>query len=69
MLAKSLVIIILIGILASLASALIFMVRDKGHGTRTVRVLSIRVGISILLVILLYVLASLGYIQPNSNPF
>jgi len=69
MLAKSIVIVILIGILASLASAVIFMIRDKGQGTRTVRVLSIRIGISIALVILLYVLASLGYIQPNRNPF
>lgn len=47
------VILMLILIIASLGSALTFLVKDKGHGTRTVRALAIRVGLSITLFILL----------------
>ena len=42
---------------SSLASALTFLLRDRGKGTRTARALTIRVGLSITLFILLM----LGY--------
>ena len=44
-------------IVASLASALTFLLRDRGKGSRTARALTIRVGLSITLFILLM----LGY--------
>lgn len=47
------VIAFLILIIASLGSALVFLVRDRGHGTRTARALAIRVGLSIALFALL----------------
>jgi hypothetical protein len=52
-------------ILASLGSALFFLMRDKGSTNRTVRALAFRVGFSITLFILLLVAYRLGYIQPT----
>jgi len=47
------VIVFLILILASLGSALMFLLRDKGQGDRTVKALAIRVGLSITLFLIL----------------
>ncbi len=43
----------LVLILASLGSALYFMLNDKGGSTRTVRALTLRVGLSLALFLLL----------------
>jgi len=50
---KLLIIAMLIFIFASLVSALVFLLRDRGGGTRTVKALSMRVGISLTLFLLL----------------
>lgn len=47
------VIAFLVLIVASLASALGFLLRDRGRGARTARALAIRVGLSITLFLLL----------------
>lgn len=52
-------------IIGSLASALVFLMRDKGKSNRTVQALALRVGFSILLFILLLVANRLGWIQPT----
>jgi hypothetical protein len=49
-------------ILASLGSALIFLVRDKGQSTRTVKALAVRVALSIALFLLLMIGYKLGFI-------
>ncbi|SOD40161.1 twin transmembrane helix small protein [Nitrosovibrio sp. Nv4] len=40
-------------ILASLASAMYYLIKDKGQGTRTVKSLTLRIGLSVLLFALL----------------
>ena len=65
MLGKILVIVIFLAILASLGSALIFLVRDHGQSTRTAKALTLRIGISVALFILLFVLWWLGLISPH----
>lgn len=52
-------------IIASLASALIFMMKDKGKTNRTVKALALRVGFSITLFILLLIAYHFGLIQPT----
>ncbi|MDT3670647.1 MAG: twin transmembrane helix small protein [Aromatoleum sp.] len=47
------VIVFLVLIVGSLASALLFLLRDHGRGRRTARALAIRVGLSIALFVLL----------------
>ena len=49
---KSIIIVLIIGILLSLASSLFFLFKDRGEGKRTVYGLGIRVTLAILLIIL-----------------
>ena len=65
MLAKIAIVAIFIGVLASLGSGLFYLVKDRGRSERTVRALTIRVGISIGLLCLLVLLWMLGLIQPH----
>ena len=62
---KILVVIAFILIIGSLASALVFLLRDKGRSNRTVQALAFRVGFSILLFVLILVAHRLGWIQPT----
>ena len=62
---KILVVIAFILIIGSLASALVFLMRDKGRSNRTVQSLAFRVGFSILLFVLILVAHRLGWIQPT----
>jgi len=48
-----LILIVMLAILVSLGSGLFFLVRDRGKTQRTVIALSVRVGLSLLLLILL----------------
>ncbi|HZX27909.1 MAG TPA: twin transmembrane helix small protein [Telluria sp.] len=52
-------------IIASLGSALFFLMRDKGKSDRTVQALALRVGLSIFLFLTILVLYKLGYIKPT----
>jgi cytochrome b561 len=69
---KWLVALAFVAILGSLASALIFMMRDGQNGTaktnRMARALGLRVGFSILLFVCILVAWKLGYIQPTGIP-
>lgn len=62
---KIVVAIAFILIVASLTSALVFLMRDKGRSNRTVQALGLRVGFSILLFVLLLLANRLGWIQPT----
>lgn len=69
MLSKIIILAFLGAILYSLASSFYFLVNDKGEGDRTVRRLTWRVGLSLLLVIGLWVGFKLGWIEPRGvNP-
>ncbi|MGD8524810.1 MAG: twin transmembrane helix small protein [Thioalkalispiraceae bacterium] len=65
MLFKILVIGLLGVILLSLSTALFSMIKDKGQSERTVKALTVRIVLSIGLIILLGVGAQLGLIQPH----
>ena len=62
---KILVAIAFILILASLGSALVFLMKDKGKSNRTVKALALRVGFSIALFVLILIANHLGWIQPT----
>ena len=62
---KIIVAIAFILIIGSLASAFLFLMRDKGKSNRTVYALTLRVGFSVLLFILLLVAYKFGLIQPT----
>ncbi len=50
-------------IVASLGSALYYMMKDKGSSSRMVYSLMLRIGLSIALFISIWIAYSLGYIQ------
>jgi hypothetical protein len=52
-------------ILGSLGSALFFLMKDKGKSNRTVKALTMRVGFSIALFILILLAYKFGLIQPT----
>ncbi|MDX1519894.1 MAG: twin transmembrane helix small protein [Gammaproteobacteria bacterium] len=62
---KIVVIALLVIILASLASAMFFLVKDKGRGDRTAKSLTFRIVLSVLLFLLLLVGFRLGWIKPH----
>ncbi len=65
MLIKIIVIGMLILIFASLASALVFLFREPGHSTRTVKALTVRVALSVGLFLLLMAGFYFGFIPPE----
>ncbi len=60
---KIVVIIFLLLILASLGSALFFLVTDRDQSKRTVNALALRVGLSVILFLLLMAAYYFGLIQ------
>ena len=65
MLAKTLIVLILLVIIGSLFSGLFYLVKDKGTSERTVRALTVRVSLSVLLFILLMIAFATGVLQPH----
>ncbi len=61
---KIIVVAALVAIVASLFSALYFLYRDRGHGTRMVTMLAVRVALSASLVAFLVIAYWMGWIGP-----
>lgn len=57
---KIFAIVVFLLIVYSMASALYYMYKDKGHSTRMVRSLSIRIGLSFFLFIVMMIAHRLG---------
>lgn len=56
------VLVIFLLIIGSLASAMVYLVRDRGRSRRTVHALALRVGLSITLFLILMISYRLGWI-------
>ena len=65
MFTKTIVFIVMFVILLSLASGLIFLVRDEGKTKRTVKSLTWRIGLSVGLFLFLLLAFSLDWITPH----
>jgi hypothetical protein len=65
MLAKTLIVLILFVIIGSLFSGLFYLVKDKGTSERTVRALTVRISLSVLLFLLLMLGYATGVLQPH----
>lgn len=55
-----------VGILVSLGSALVFLMRDRGTTNRTVNALTVRVGLSIALLLFIWFSYYMGWIEPRA---
>ncbi|HRD66135.1 MAG TPA: twin transmembrane helix small protein [Candidatus Competibacter sp.] len=65
MLIKTIVILMLLLILASLGSGLFFLIRDQGRNPRTVRALTVRIALSVTLFVLLMLAYATGLLTPH----
>jgi hypothetical protein len=65
MLIKIIVIVLLLCILGSLASGLIFLVKDQGHGDRMVKALTLRIALSLVAFAVLMAGYAAGLIEPH----
>ena len=65
MFVKIIIVAILLGIVGSLGLALIYLMKDGGNGTRVARALTLRIGVSIGLFVLLLILGATGLITPH----
>ena len=59
------IVVVLVGIIASLGSALFSLSRSQGNSRKMVRALTVRVALSVGLFLLLLLAWRLGYIQPH----
>jgi len=64
MFSKVIVVLFLLAILGSLGSGLYYLMKDKGSSDRTVRALTIRISLSVLL----FILMMLGYLTGLLHP-
>ena len=65
MITKIIIIVFLFAIIGSLFSGLFFLMKDKGASERTVKALTVRVSLSVLLFILLMIGFATGVLQPH----
>lgn len=64
---KLLVVFVLLAIVGSLFSGLWFLYKDRGEGTRTVRALTLRIGLSISLFVVLLLSYRFGLVPGYSQ--
>jgi len=62
---KVIIALVFVGIIASLASGLYYMVNDKGDSRRTLRALTYRIGLSLGLFVFLMILIGFDVIEPH----
>ena len=68
MLTKVIVVVLLLAIIGTLFSSVFFLVKDESSKKRTLRLLKIRVALSITLVGFVVLAYLMGWIQPHAGP-
>ena len=62
---KFLIVVLLVAIVASLGSGLFHLVKDEGQSKRMVNALTVRIALSVVLFVLLFVAWKGGMIEPH----
>jgi len=65
---KFIVLLLLGFVIVSLFSGLYFLVKDKGQSNRTVNALSVRIGLSIVAIVIVMLAGATGVIKMNPSP-
>lgn len=62
---KTIIVLFLLAIVVALFTAMFFMLKDDGRSKRTVWMLTLRVGLSVTLILFLIIAAWQGWISPH----
>lgn len=65
---KWIILVAFVLIIGSLASAMIFLIRDRGRTRNTLRALAWRIGLSVALFVFILFAHYMGWIQPTGVP-
>lgn len=65
MLSKILIVVFLIAIVWNLGAGMYYMMTDKGDSDRTLKALTKRIALSVVLIVLIIIGILTGYIQPH----
>ena len=65
MIIKAFIILVLLAIIGSLASGLVFLLKDHGQSNRTVKALTVRIALSVSLFALLMLGYAMGLVKPH----
>ncbi len=68
LLVKIIVLLLLLFVIVSLFSGLYFLVKDKGQSSRTVNALTLRIGLSVVAIIVVLIAGVTGVLQINPSP-
>jgi len=68
LLVKFIVLLLLGFIVISLFSGLFFLVKDKGQTNRTANALTVRIGLSMVVIVIIMIAGATGIIETNPNP-
>ncbi len=68
LLVKFVVILLLCFVIVSLFTGLYYLVKDKGQSNRTVNALTVRIGLSVLAIVIVLIAGATGMIEMNPNP-
>lgn len=68
LLVKIIVLLLLVFVIISLFSGLYFLVKDKGQSSRTVNALTMRVGLSVVAIIVVLIAGVTGILEINPSP-
>lgn len=68
LLVKIIVLLLLVFVIISLFSGLYFLVKDKGQSNRTVNALTMRIGLSVVAIIVVLIAGVTGILEINPSP-
>ena len=68
LLVKIIVLVLLVFVIISLFSGLYFLVKDKGQSNRTVNALTMRIGLSVVAIIVVLIAGVTGILEINPSP-
>jgi NADH:ubiquinone oxidoreductase subunit 6 (subunit J) len=62
---KTLIVLLLLAVVVTLFFSMTYMIKDDSQSRRTVRALTVRIGLSVTIIVVLFISMKMGWIQPH----